>query len=95
MLVEGPAVLGHSAWDALVEQHGYALLAEALADAMREGRIEELPVAPLTRMLASLISEASLYIARAEDHGRARQEAGLVLDRLLVGLALPGAAAGA
>lgn len=95
VLVEGPAVLGHSTWDALVEQHGYALLAEALADAMREGRIEELPVAPLTRMLASLISEASLYIARAEDHGRARQEAGLVLDRLLVGLALPGAAAGA
>ncbi len=89
VLIEGPAVLGHNAWDALVEEHGYGLLAEALTEAIREGRIEDLPVPPLTRMLASLISEASLYIARAEDHERARQEAGTVLDRLLVGLANP------
>ncbi|MCW2868947.1 TetR/AcrR family transcriptional regulator [Actinacidiphila oryziradicis] len=88
VLVEGPAVLGHSAWDTLVEQHGYLLLAEALTEAIQEGRIEELPVPPLTRMLASLISEASLYIARAEDHDRAREEAGAVLDRLLAGLAV-------
>jgi AcrR family transcriptional regulator len=88
VLVEGPAVLGHSAWDTLVEQHGYVLLAEALTEAIQEGRIQELPVPPLTRMLASLISEASLYIARAEDHDRAREEAGAVLDRLLAGLAV-------
>jgi AcrR family transcriptional regulator len=88
VLVEGPAVLGHTAWDTLVEQHGYLLLAEALTEAIQEGRIEELPVPPLTRMLASLISEASLYIARAEDHDRAREEAGAVLDRLLAGLAV-------
>jgi AcrR family transcriptional regulator len=88
VLIEGPAVLGHSAWDALVEQHGYLLLAEALTEAIQEGRIEELPVPPLTRMLGSLISEASLYIARAEDHDRAREEAGAVLDRLLAGLAV-------
>jgi hypothetical protein len=37
-------------------------------------------------MLAALISEASLYIARAEDHVLARQEAGAVLDRLMDGL---------
>ena len=86
VLVEGPAVLGHSTWDALVEEHGYLLLAEALTEAIAEGNIEPLPVAPLTRMLAALISEASLYIARAEDHVRAREEAGLVLERLLAGL---------
>ncbi|QMU69289.1 TetR/AcrR family transcriptional regulator [Streptacidiphilus sp. P02-A3a] len=86
VLVEGPAVLGHSAWDALVEEHGYLLLAEALTEAIAEGNIEPLPVGPLTRMLAALISEASLYIARAEDHVRAREEAGLVLERLLAGL---------
>ncbi|MEY9966122.1 AcrR family transcriptional regulator [Streptacidiphilus sp. MAP12-16] len=86
VLIEGPAVLGHSAWDALVEEHGYLLLAEALTEAISEGNVEELPVAPLTRMLAALISEASLYIARAEDHVQAREEAGLVLERLLAGL---------
>ncbi|WP_037570104.1 TetR/AcrR family transcriptional regulator [Phaeacidiphilus oryzae] len=86
VLVEGPAVLGHDAWDKLVEEHGYVLLAEALTESIQEGRIEPLPVAPLTRMLASLISEASLYIARAEDTGKARADAGAVLDRLLAGL---------
>jgi AcrR family transcriptional regulator len=89
VLIEGPAVLGHSAWDTLVEQHGYGLLAEALTEAIGEGRIEALPVAPLTRMLAALISEASLYIARAEDHKEARRQAGAVLDRLLTGLMTP------
>ncbi|PWI40994.1 TetR family transcriptional regulator [Streptomyces sp. ICBB 8177] len=95
VLIEGPAVLGHSAWDALVEQHGYLLLAEALTESIQEGRIEDLPVAPLTRMLAALISEASLYIARSEDTARAREEAGLVLDRMLAGLASPAVASGA
>ena len=95
VLVEGPAVLGHSAWDALVEEHGYLLLAEALTEAIAEGNIEPLPVAPLTRMLAALISEASLYIARAEDHVLARQEAGLVLERMLTGLGrVPGVSLG-
>ncbi|MEY9939641.1 TetR/AcrR family transcriptional regulator [Streptacidiphilus sp. MAP5-3] len=94
VLVEGPAVLGHSAWDALVEQHGYVLLAEELTRAIAEGSIQPMPVAPLTRLLAALISEASLYIARAEDHARARREAGEVLDRLLTGLTLPGAPGG-
>ncbi|QMU76484.1 TetR/AcrR family transcriptional regulator [Streptacidiphilus sp. PB12-B1b] len=86
VLVEGPAVLGHSAWDALVEEHGYVLLAEALTEAIAEGNVEPMPVAPLTRMLAALISEASLYIARAEDHDLAREEAGQVLERMLAGL---------
>src|SRR5581483_186855 len=86
VLIEGPAVLGHSAWDALVEEHGYVLLEEVLTEAIRDGRIDPMPVKPLTRMLASLISEASLYIARAEDHEAARAEAGAVLDRMLAGL---------
>jgi AcrR family transcriptional regulator len=86
VLIEGPAVLGHSVWDALVDQHGYVLLAEVLTEAMREGSIDELAVQPLTRMLAALISEASLYIARAEDQAAARDETGRALDRLLAGL---------
>ncbi|MBP0456417.1 TetR/AcrR family transcriptional regulator [Streptomyces montanisoli] len=86
VLIEGPAVLGHSAWDALVEQHGYVLLEEVLSQAAAEGRIDPLPLRPLTRMLSALISEASLYIARSRDQERAREEAGTVLDRMLVGL---------
>jgi AcrR family transcriptional regulator len=86
VLIEGPAVLGHSAWDALVEKHGYVLLEEVLTQAVQEGGIDPLPVRPLTRMLGALISEASLYIAHAGDQEQARKEAGAVLDRMLAGL---------
>ncbi|WP_131765705.1 TetR/AcrR family transcriptional regulator [Candidatus Protofrankia californiensis] len=86
VLVDGPAVLGHDAWDVLVERYGYRLLAEWLDRAVEEGRIDPLPIAPLTRVLAAVLSEASLLIGRAGDPAQARREAGEVLDRLLVGL---------
>jgi AcrR family transcriptional regulator len=86
VLVDGPAVLGADAWDTLVERHGYRLLAEWLEMAVADKRIDPMPVAPLTRLLAALLSEASLYVGRAEDTATAREEAGIVLDRVLLGL---------
>jgi AcrR family transcriptional regulator len=86
VLVEGPAVLGHDAWDALVEQHGYSLLAAWLEKAVEDRRITAVPVMALTRMLAAVLSEAGLYIARAPDPAVARQEIGAGLAALLSGL---------
>jgi AcrR family transcriptional regulator len=86
VLVEGPAVLGHEAWDELVARHGSNLLAEWLSRAVEQGRIAPVPIQPLTRLLIAMISESSLYIARAADRPAARQEMGTVLDRLLTGL---------
>jgi AcrR family transcriptional regulator len=86
VLVDGPAVLGPGSWDALVDEHGHGLLAAWLRQAMDNGEIDELPVAPLARLLASLISEASLYTARAQDPAVARREVGQVIDRVLAGL---------
>jgi AcrR family transcriptional regulator len=86
VLVEGPAVLGHEAWDELVARHGSNLLAEWLSRAIEQGRIAPVPLAPLTRLLIAMISESSLYIARADDHSAARETMGQVLDRLLAGL---------
>jgi hypothetical protein len=57
-----------------------------------EQSIEPVPVGPLTRMVAALLSEASIYIARAPDPDAARAEIGVVLDRMLRGLARGGAA---
>ncbi len=51
VLVEGPAVLGHEAWDELVARHGSNLLAEWLSRAVEQGRIAPLPIQPLTRLL--------------------------------------------
>ncbi|WP_436772500.1 TetR/AcrR family transcriptional regulator [Yinghuangia sp. YIM S09857] len=86
VLIDGPAVLGQDVWDTLVAEHGHGLLAEWLRKAMANGEIDELPVAPLARLLAALISEASLYTARADDPDIARREAGAVVDRVLAGL---------
>jgi AcrR family transcriptional regulator len=86
VLVEGPAVLGYQTWDELVARHGSNLLAEWLSRAVGQGRIEAVPIQPLTRLLIAMISESSLYIARAGDRAAARDEMGTVLDRLLNGL---------
>ena len=89
VLVEGPAVLGHEAWDELVARHGSNLLAEWLSRAAKQGRIAAVPIQPLTRLLIAMISESSLYIARADDRSAARDAMGTVLDRLLDGLEVP------
>jgi AcrR family transcriptional regulator len=86
VLVEGPAVLGHEAWDELVARHGSNLLAQWLARAVEQDRIAPVPIQPLTRLLIAMISESSLYIARADDRPAARDAMGTVLDRLLTGL---------
>lgn len=86
VLVEGPAVLGHEAWDDLVAQYGSNLLAEWLTRAIAEGTLTPVPVQPLTRLLIAMIAESSLYIARAEDRPAAREAVGVALDRLLDGL---------
>lgn len=86
VLIDGPAVLGNDAWNALVETHGYRLLSEWLERAIGEDMIDPMPVAPLTRLVAALLAEASLYVARAEDPQLARRETGIALDRLLSGL---------
>jgi AcrR family transcriptional regulator len=86
VLVEGPAVLGHEAWDDLVAKYGSNLLAEWLSRAIAEGTIAPVPVQPLTRLLIAMIAESSLYIARADDRAAARQAVGVALDRLLQGL---------
>jgi AcrR family transcriptional regulator len=86
VLVEGPAVLGHEAWDELVARHGSNLLAQWLSRAVEQGRIAPLPIQPLTRLLIAMISESSLYIARADDRSAARVAMGTVLDRFLNGL---------
>jgi AcrR family transcriptional regulator len=86
VLVEGPVVLGHEAWDDLVAQYGSNLLTEWLSRAMEQGSIAPVPVQPLTRLLIAMIVETSLYIARAGDRAAARVAMGAALDRLLDGL---------
>jgi hypothetical protein len=87
-LGEGGPEQRHEAWDQLVARHGSNLLSEWLSRAVEQGRIAPLPIEPLTRLLIAMISESSLYIARAADRPAARTAMGTVLDGLLNGLEL-------
>lgn len=86
VLIDGPAVLGPEAWDALVDQHGLGLLRDWLHQAIDGGQIDPLPIDPLEGLLAALVAEASLYIARAANPAEAREQTGHTLDRILLGL---------
>jgi AcrR family transcriptional regulator len=86
VLIDGPAVLGPGAWSDLVEQHGLGLLRTWLQRAIDDHQVDPLPADPLARLLAALIAEASLYIGQATETGRARTEAGAIVDRILTGL---------
>jgi hypothetical protein len=44
-------------------------------------------VSPLAHVLIGAMDEAALYIARAEEPERAREEMTVVVDRLIAGLA--------
>lgn len=86
VLVDGPAVLGPAAWEALVQEYGLGLLRDWLGHAIDDGQIDALPVDPLARLLAALIAEASVYIGGSTDQRTARDETGRTLDRVLLGL---------
>ena len=91
VLIDGPAVLGPGTWSDLVEQHGLGLLRTWLQRAIDDHQIDPLPAEPFARLLAALIAEASLYTGQAAEPGRARAEAGGIVDRILTGLRpLPG-----
>ncbi len=65
---------------------GLGLLRDWLHQAIDAGQIDPLPIDPLARLLAALVAEASLYIARAPNPAEARQQTGHTLDRILLGL---------
>ena len=54
--------------------------------AVEAGDLDDVPIAPLARLLIAMLTEASLEIGRAESPAPARVQFGIVLDRLLAGL---------
>lgn len=79
-------MLGHDAWDQLVERYGRSILEEWLSRAVTAGDIEPVPVRSLARLLIAMLAEASLAIADAGDPAATRAEMVITLGRLLSGL---------
>ena len=83
VLVDAPAVLGWARWTEIGNRYNTGLVRELLTNAVETGRIPAQPIEATALTMLGAIREATLYVARAEDHDLARQEAGAVMDRLI------------
>ncbi|KAA3448075.1 TetR family transcriptional regulator [Mesorhizobium sp. SARCC-RB16n] len=71
LLLDGPAVLGRAAMDAIDNRHGNRSLREGLVASMRTQSMKRLPPEALTALLGSAFDRAALAIeagASAEDY---------------------------
>jgi len=87
VLVDGPAVLGWTAWSGRGDGPTQKIV-EYLREAMEQGVIETQPVEPLAHLLTALGVGSAMYVAHAEDPVVARREIGRCNDRFLSGLGL-------
>ncbi len=86
ILLDAPAVLGWEAWRDLAGRYGLGLVRLALQSAMDAGAIVPQPVVPLAHVLVGALDECALYVARAEDPPKARQECAAIFDRILLSI---------
>ncbi|KUI27776.1 TetR family transcriptional regulator [Mycobacterium sp. IS-1496] len=86
-LVNAPAVLGWQRWREIGARYGLGVIEALLTQAVADGAIPAQPVRPTAHMVLGALDEAALYISRAEDAERAREEMYAVCDRLIDGIA--------
>jgi AcrR family transcriptional regulator len=86
MLIDGPAVLGWSAWRELDAATSMELLEEMLTDLVDTGVIKAQPVKPLVHLLSGAMNEAALWLANSDDRERDLAATNAALRGLLVSL---------
>ncbi|MEB3983455.1 TetR family transcriptional regulator [Mycobacterium sp. 663a-19] len=82
-LVDAPAVLGWTRWTEIGNRYNIGLVQALLSSAIVAGRIPPQPIEATALTMLGAMREATLYVARAEDHDTARRDAGAVIDRLI------------
>ncbi len=85
VLVDGPAVLGWTAWSERGGGPTHKIM-EYLRDAMAEGVLDVQPVEPLAHLLSALGAGSAMYVAHAADPVAARREVAACNERFLSGL---------
>jgi AcrR family transcriptional regulator len=88
-LIDAPSVLGWERWRAVGVQYGLGVIEALLTQAIADGSVPHQPVRSTAHVLLGAVDEAALYVARADDPVRAREEMYDVCDRLITGLAAP------
>ena len=83
VLVDAPGVLGWTRWTEIGNRYNTGLVRELLINAVETGRIPPQPIEATALTMLGAMREVTLYVARADDHDQARQEAGAVMDRLI------------
>lgn len=86
VLLEALAVLGWERWSGMGHRYNIGFVTRLLTDAVESGNIRRQPVEVTALTIMGALREATLYIARADDHPQARADAGAVMDRLLAAL---------
>jgi AcrR family transcriptional regulator len=86
VLVDAPAVLGWTRWTEIGNRYNIGLVRALLTDAVATGRIPAQPIEATALTLLGAMREVTLYVARADDHDQAREEAGAVMNRLIQAL---------
>ncbi len=87
VLVDAPAVLGWARWNDMENNSNVALVRALLTHAIQTGAIPAQPVEATAHTLLGAMSEAALYITRADDPTQARRDAGAVIERMIASLA--------
>lgn len=83
VLIEAPSVLGWERWREACLKYGIGLIENLLTAAIAEGLIPQQPVLPMAHVIGAMVDEAALYVARAADPDKARQEMYDVMSRFL------------
>ncbi len=89
-LIEASAVLGWEEHRDLDEKSGLGLIRGTLQEVLEAGLIAPQPLEPLAYLVLGAITEAVMYIARADDVSSARKEMGTSLEHLFDGLRVKG-----
>lgn len=87
LLIDAPSVIGWEAMREIESRYALALLRGGLEGAVREGRLEDRPLGPLTHLLLGALSECAMAIARDPDPPAMAAQARGELIRLLNALA--------
>jgi AcrR family transcriptional regulator len=83
VLVDAPAVLGWTRWTEIGDRYTTGMVRALLTNAVETGRIPPQPIEATVLTILGAMREATLYVARAEDHDQARKDAGAVMNRLI------------
>jgi AcrR family transcriptional regulator len=81
--VDAPAVLGWTRWTEIGDRYNTGLVRQLLANAVETGRLPAQPIDATALTVLAAMREMTLYVARADNYDKAREEAGAVIDRLI------------